>query len=213
MEEIKDLTGKEETQTEGARETIPEEPAAETLTLPVKFNKEVRELTLPEATNLAQKGLKYEQIEKDYARLKSIAVQNGQSVDEYLCAVENKKAEDRREALLEQTGGNRELADYVLSLEGKNAPVSHDFEELKEMFPEINEIGELPEEVIESSTLRGKNLLDSYLRYLFLKQSKEKEEENKIKAASKGGIGPLKAGASADRSALNREFINGLWGK
>ena len=40
------------------------------ITVPVKYNKEIKELSLGEAGNLAQKGLKFEAIEADYLPLK-----------------------------------------------------------------------------------------------------------------------------------------------
>ena len=131
-------------------------------TIEVKFNKETRELSKTEATNLAQMGLKYEQIENDFLRLKSLAKKSGKSVDEYLKDIETKAAENHRNEIIEQSGGNKELADYVLSLED-NSP-DNDFEEVKLMFPEIKDIKESPEEVVEYSNNRGKNLLDSLLR-------------------------------------------------
>lgn len=214
MEDIKETKEPEENEEEEVNQTE-SEPQEENKTpfISVKFNKETRDLTEEETRNLAQKGLKYEQIENEYTRFKTIAKEKGLSVEEYLNGIENETANARKALLLEQTGGNEELTDYILSLESKRSPKIREFEELKEMFPEIKEIGELPEEVIESSNLNGKNLLDSYLRYLLKEKKIKDKEKREIKAANKIGIGSLKAGKSADGSALDREFINALWSK
>ena len=177
----------------------------------VKFNKETRELTKEEATNLAQMGLKYEQIESDFLRLKNLAKSSGKSVDEYLKSIENETKENHRKEIIEQSGGNKELAEYVLSLEGKTP--DNDFEELRLMFPDIKEKDELPKEVIEYSNNRGKNLLDSFLRYLYENKRKEIENNKRIKAVDLGAIGPLKTGSSSYNTASQNEFIKGIWNK
>lgn len=183
----------------------------ETPKIEVKFNKEIRELTTEEATNLAQMGLKYEQIENDFLRLKTLAKNSGKSVDEYLKSIENETKENHRKEIIEQSGGNKQLADYVLSLED-NAP-DNDFEELRLMFPDIKEKEELPKEVIEYSDNRGKNLLDSFLRYLYENKRKENENNKRIKAVNFGGIGSLKTGSSSNNTASKNEFIKGIWNK
>ena len=56
--------------------------------VPVKYNKEIRNLGLNEAAELAQKGLKFEAIAADYVALKRIAQNSGKSVSDFLCALE-----------------------------------------------------------------------------------------------------------------------------
>ena len=64
--------------TEETMETIPE--ASNEIFVPVKFNKQIRNLELDKAAELAQKGLKFEAIAADYDNLKRIAAENGKSV-------------------------------------------------------------------------------------------------------------------------------------
>ena len=134
------------------------------------------------------------------------------SVDEYLSSLERQITQKRRDRLVEQSGGNEALADYVLSLEKRNDGGFDELAEIKCMFPEIKEIGELPQEVTEASRLSGKNLLDCYLRYLFEKKMIKDKKTEQNNAAKSGGIGSLKTGVSSLSSALDREFIKGLWG-
>ena len=63
-------------------ENIPE--AENEVFVPVKFNKEIKNLGLKEAAALAQKGLKFEAIADDFAALKSLAAKRGHSVSEYI---------------------------------------------------------------------------------------------------------------------------------
>lgn len=211
MEENKSLqenSGENEVSPATIQEETPN-TAANAIT--VKYNKEIKELSPEKARELAQKGLKYEQIENDYIRLKNIAKEEGLCVSELLCGMEKEKVSRRKSELLEQCGGNNELADYVLSLESGKQNTDNGFEELKTMFPEIKQIGELPEEVIESSNLNGKNLLDSYLRYLYSRKLDETKLQKQKKAEEKTLIGSLASGKTDPASATDREFIKALW--
>ena len=74
--------------------TITGENQSETdkgITIPVKFNKQIKNLTPEEATVLAQKGLKFDSIAEDYARLKELASQSGKSVPEFLQHLKEEK--------------------------------------------------------------------------------------------------------------------------
>ena len=50
------------------------------ITVPVKYNKEIKQLDLATATALAQKGMKYDAIKEDYDLLKKLADQKNLSV-------------------------------------------------------------------------------------------------------------------------------------
>lgn len=177
--------------------------------VPVKFNKEIRNLELDKAAALAQKGLKFEAIADDYQSLKRIAKEDGQSVSEFLNTLKNSRREDRKKELTEKCGGNEEMAEYVLGLEGSSDD-ANGFDELTQEFPEIKDISDLPESVVENARLRGTLLLDEYLRYrLAAKRAEEKAKNGRIAADNmsigsqtdrKGGINPETA-----------EFLKGLW--
>ena len=145
-------------QNETADKENPSESAQE-ITVPVKFNKEIKNLKLEEAGVLAQKGLKFDSIAKEYGKLKELAARDGKSVPEYLEALAKEKAETRKKELTEQCGGNEELAAYVLRLE-KPSDTELGFEELQKEFPSFRSVGDLPEEVVERAKLKGRLLLD-----------------------------------------------------
>ena len=143
-------------------ENIPE--AENEVFVPVKFNKEIKNLGLKEAAALAQKGLKFEAIADDFAALKSLAAKGGHSVSEYIAELSRQNDENRRQELTEECGGNEKMADYVMQLE-KSGEESDDFAELTAEFPKIKSISDLPDSVVQKSELRGTKLLDEYLRY------------------------------------------------
>ena len=177
--------------------------------VPVKYNKEIRNLGINEAAELAQKGLKFEAIAADYEALKRIAQKSGKSVSEFLCALEEEKHKARKKELLDECGGNEEIADYVLSLE-KNPETNLGFNELKAEFPNIKEISDLPQSVIENAEMKGTLLLDEYLRY------RHNEKKNARRAATQGENNEaLSVGSQTDRkggtSPETAEFLKGLW--
>lgn len=194
----------------------PDETAAENenesgnqVFVPVKYNKEIRNLELDKAAELAQKGLKFEAIADDYESLKRIAKEDGQSVSEFLNALENSRREDRKKELTEKCGGNEEMAEYVLGLEG-NSGDGNGFEELKQEFPEIKDISDLPESVVENARLRGTLLLDEYLRYRLAAHKAAHRAENGRIATDNMSIGSQtdrKGGINPETT----EFLKGLW--
>lgn len=196
----KDITAEE-------KETTP--CSADEIFVPVKYNKEIRNLELNKAAELAQKGLKFEAIAADYENLKRIAAKSGKSVSEFLCVLEQENRETRKKELLEECGGNEEMADYVLSLEN-NPEENLGFEELKAEFPDIKDISDLPESVVQNAKMKGTLLLDEYLRY----RHNEKRSARKAAAQSENNDA-LSIGPQTDRkggvSPETAEFLKGLW--
>lgn len=190
-----------------AKETTP--GSADEIFVPVKYNKEIRNLELSKAAELAQKGLKFEAIAADYENLKRIAADNGKSVSEFLCVLERENREARKKELLEECGGNEEMADYVLSLE-KPREKNSGFEELKAEFPNIKDISDLPQSVIQNAQMKGTLLLDEYLRY----RHNEKKNARRAAAQSENNEA-LSVGSQTDRkggtSPETAEFLKGLW--
>lgn len=185
--------------------------SANEIIIPVKFNKEVKELTLLEATEFAQKGLKFDLIFEDYENLKRLSKAAGKSVPEFLSILETELQDKRRKELSEKCGGNEEIAEHIIELEkNANSENNSGLGEIKKYFPEIKGEEDLPDSVVISVKLRGTLLLDEYLRYL-LNQKIYLEQMAKIqKNAQNASVG----------SQLNRkngitpeaaEFLKGLW--
>ena len=201
LPEVSEKDGAEE------KETTPE--TADEIFVPVKYNKEIINLELDKAAELAQKGLKFEAIAADYENLRRLAAENGRSVSEYLRFIEQTDRQTRKNELLEKCGGNEEMADYVLSLE-KPREENSGFEELKAEFPNIKDISDLPQSVIQNAQMKGTLLLDEYLRY----RHNEKKNARRAAAQSENNEA-LSVGSQTDRkggtSPETAEFLKGLW--
>ena len=180
--------------------------------IPVKFNKETKNLSVEEASVLAQKGMKYDAISEDYSALKELAATQNKSVSEFIKSIKDKNTEARLNELLEKCGGDREAAEHFLNLEMKAANKDDGFKEVESYFPEFKSKEDLPEEVLENARLKGSMLLDEYLRYL-LKNNREQEsqkKQNEIARTSSIGSQVNKSG-SGDPELT--EFLKGIWKK
>lgn len=197
----------EKEETSAAEETTPS--AGKEVFVPVKFNKEIKNLGLEDAARLAQMGLKFEAIADDYEALKNIAAKAGHSVSEYIAELSRQNDENRRQELTEECGGNEKMADYVMRLE-KSGEESDDFAELTAEFPKIKSISDLPDSVVQKSELRGTKLLDEYLRYRLTEEREAASAALKQKNAENLSLGSLtdrKGGINPETA----EFLKGLW--
>lgn len=203
--------------TDGAAENAAGEntiskPTDGEFTVPVKFNKVIKQLTVAEAAELAQKGLKFDMIRADHERLCALAAADGKSISGYIDALENGKRLSRREQILEMCGGNEEFADHIMSLE-KDARVSDSgFDELRSFYPEFDTAEKLPVEVREAARLKGTRLLDEYLRYrLNEKRSRIAAEKSRRQAELSATGSQRRYGTKTD--PVNTEFLRGIWQK
>ena len=194
---------------ENRDENLDTTPKEETV-IPIKFNKEVRNLNIDEASLLAQKGLKFDAIQKEYELLRKLANEKSMSVSGFLKALQDEEENRRLTTLTEKCGGDSELAAHILELEKGNKPECSDFEELREFFPDIKSADMLPSQVLENAALSGRNLLDEYLRYSLKEKLKIKEAEKNYKMALKSSSGSQinRAGRISPETA---EFLKGLW--
>ncbi len=177
--------------------------------IPVKFNKEIKYLTVEEASILAQKGMKYDLISDTLEQLKKLASSEEKTIPQFLQSLENEKNQKRKEELLEKCSGDNDLVEKIISFEG-NHTQNNCFDELKKYFPDIKREEDLPEQVRESSKIKGTLLLDEYLRYLLAqkkRQEKSKEHEEKLQKSSIGSLKNCKSPISPE----TEEFIKGLW--
>lgn len=198
----------EENTVEEAEATTPETSENNTF-IPVKFNKEIRNLSIDEASVLAQKGLKYESIEKDYNALKELANEDKMSVPVFLSDLARRRTEEKKATLTEKCGGDEALAEHILKLEAC-ADRDNGFAELKENFPHFESADSLPPQVLENSRLKGTLLLDEYLRYLLAEEKIAKAAALKQKTAEKASTGSL-TNRKGVHSPETEEFLKGLW--
>ena len=181
----------------------------EQVKIPIKFNKETKNLTLEDATTLAQMGLKFESIEKEYNLLKQLASRENKSIPNYIAELERRYNEEKKQSLTEKCGGNQEIAEHILALE-KEKKASDGFEELSTAFPEIKSKENLPQEVLNNAELKGTLLLDEYLRYLLSQKRNAQTIAQKQREGEKTSTGSL-INNKDSHTAEPEEFLKGLW--
>lgn len=179
--------------------------------VPIKYNKQVLNLKLCEAQELAQKGMKFDTISKDYAALKALANKSGKSVGEYIAHLQIEKTANRKTELLKKCG-DEQLIEHILTLEGENQSGFRGFEELQEYFPKISVLEDVPQQVLDNAQLKGTLLLDEYLRYLHKQNILAKDSAYAQKKAAETATGSFK-NKNGNTSPETTEFLRGLWRK
>ncbi len=215
MTENKELTtnaspqAEREIEAEEKKDTTPNK--TEEILIPVKFNKEIKNLTVEQASELAQKGMKFDAISEYYETLKNLASKSGKNVSQFLEELKSDTFLKRKQELAEQYDGNEALAEHIARFEENVCPGDTlGFEELNEQFPEIKRIEELPEQVVEKAKLNGRALLDEYLRYRLAEKKRINEAAKRQKASEGSSLGSQvnQTGAINPETA---EFLKGLW--
>lgn len=194
-----------------AEEQVPEATEPQEITVPVKFNGQLKNLTVGEASLLAQKGMKFDLIKEDFELLKNLAKRKNKSIPEYLQALKQGEIDSRKNELLEKCGGDTELAEKISELEEReNGNAFDSFAEVKKFFPKIENEDSLPREVVESSKLKGTLLLDEYLRYLLAQKRRQEKSIKSKEEAEKSSVGS-QFNRKNSLSPESEEFIKGLW--
>ncbi len=189
-------------------DTIPNDSSE--VIIPIKYNKEIINLDLEKAQELAQKGMKFDMIREDYEALKELAVKNGKTVGEYICELKANFAQKRLNEVTEKCGGDNEFAKHILKLENGNSTDIRGFSELLECFPKITTIEDLPESVVEAAKLKNTLLLDEYLRFLHKERLAMNESIKKQNSANQSAMGPF-VNKKGSENAETTEFLRGLW--
>lgn len=194
-------------------DTIPENSGTEKndWKVRVKFNKEIRELSMDEASALAQKGLKYDTVSGELERLRVLAKSNGKNITDFITELENQIRNAHKNDLMESCSGNSELVDRIIELEGgKQADEILGLTELINEFPEIKSVKDVPEAVLSTVEMKGGNLFDAYLRYLHQQKRQAKRHIEESAKTAKSSVGS-QLGRDFDESVISNEFIKGLW--
>lgn len=173
----------------------------------VKFNKEIKKLSLDEAATLAQKGMKFDMVSAELERLKKLSAAEGLSVGDYLTRIETQRSEKLKEELSAKCGGDAELAEKLMKLQGELPEADADF---KKEFPALSPEA-LPEEVKTAAKLKGTGLLFEYLLYEHRNRVAAAEETARSQRAEAESLGSLSSEPA--RSAVDAEFLKGVWGR
>lgn len=192
----------ENTFSQGEEDTTPNTPDNNAF-LEVKFNKETKRLTIEEATTLAQKGMKLDQISEELGILQSLAKEKGVGLKDFVHALKNEREKTRLELLKERYSDDTELAEILSGVE------ADEVRELKELIPEIRE-ELIPQEVKRAAEQNGKGLLLEYLLYEFKRNKAQQNETARQEASRAQSLGSLSSGGA--ENTADAEFLRGLWG-
>lgn len=177
----------------------------------VKFNKEIRELSIEEASALAQKGLKYDTVSGELERLRNLAKSGGKNITDFITEIENQIRNAHKNDLMESCSGNSELVDRIIELEGqKDTDEILGLSELMSEFPEIKSVKDVPESVLSAVEIKGGNLFDAYLRYLHQQTRQAKRHLEERQRTEQSSLGS-QIGRGDTASDTKDEFIKGLW--
>jgi len=206
---------------------------SETVTVPIRFNHERRDLSLDEAANLSQKGLAAEPI---MSKLRYLAATQNKNVGQVVDALLNADEATRREQIFKRVGGDEELTNQLLAAEKSkyqkavdemaaaeeltgqqeitdvNNRLAEEFLGLQKEFPEISEVSKVPKLVIKEAVDKNISLLDAYLRFLHSENRKIKAAKATQEAAAQAAVGSQLSQDTNHTSAEIEAMIRGIWG-
>lgn len=227
---------------ENAEETTPSaddgestEQVAQPITIPVKFNKQHKELTIDEAAVYAQKGMKWDDFTPTHEKMKFLAAAANMSVEQLTDALIERQDKTLKEQLLEECGGNEDIANRLYEVEKAkqqkafdalkeqeskiqlteqeqlNKRLANDFLELQAEIPEMATIDKVPKKVLEMAVDKDISILDAYLRYQHAEGKKTQTVKAKAETATQNSTGSMKAAPNSPSPEIDA-MMKGLWG-
>ena len=199
------LIAQPEATTECEAETLPASVSEDAIPnekeegIEVKFNKQLRRLSLSEARDFAEKGMKYDSLIPVLNRLKELSPDGSMSLAQladHLFEEKEKRASDAQEAE---------------ELFGRQNRLTAQFIELKTKFPEIGGIRDVPKSVIEQSLNGEIPLYYAYLGYCHEQEKKAKLAAQSSEKATAATAGNLKDAPDTLSSPEIAAMLKGIW--
>lgn len=208
---------------------------APSFTIPVKYNKQYRELTPEEAGVYAQKGMKYDAMEPELAKLRQMAAVSGRSLGQMIGSIYKAGEELARQDCMRLAGGDQRLAGLLLdayfqksgkaygdmlaaeqkALEAEKAQdndrLAGEFLELRRECPEIGSPGDLPDAVLEAAVRKGTSLTAEYLLHRHREQRRIQRAEQDSRAASQAASGSMQEFAGSPDGPALSAMLDGIW--
>ena len=214
------------------------EPEAPKPFLSIKFNHENIDMTEEEVRNTVQLAKKNESL---LAELDYLAALNDETVSEFVKNLSKASDDALLERLRSKYNDlnddelkdmadfqrNKNKEKYATVLENRkkesedaaknaeqslNERMSNELAEVQEVFPEIKEFNDLPENV-RKAALSGSDLLKEYLKHLHSEDLKIKQNKTAEQKATNAASGSVKSPEQTNDTAELNDFIKGVWGK
>lgn len=210
-------------------------PPAPAFTVPVKYNKQYRELTPEEAGVLAQKGMKYDALEPQLQKLRQMAAISGRSLSQMVDSIYQAGEALARQELLRRTGGDAALADQLMEarkLKGDKAfadalaaeqrdaqadradttrRLADDFLELQREFPDIARLDDIPDPVLEAAARKGTSLTAEYLLFRHREEQRIARARADGKTAGDAAVGSMQDFGSSDGTPALSAMLKAIW--
>lgn len=217
------------------QEAADEAEAAPVFTVPVKYNKQYRELTPEEASVYAQKGMRYEALEPQLAKVRFMAARSGQPLEAVIERMYEASENAVRQEMLNKVGGDEKLADELMDswrlqnrkayddmvaaeareaeneAEDNNKRLAAEFVELRREFPELDKIEDVPRTVLQAAVRSGRDLLSEYLIYTHKESRRVAQAEAQRAAAAKASTGSQAGGNPPEETPEISALLAGIW--
>ena len=219
--------------------TTPEEETAsdvQPITIPVQFNHESRELTIEEAQQLAQKGLKFDELSPSLEKLRYLAAVNGKNMPDMIDALLESQDKQLYQSILDECDGNESLAKRLYEAEKSQRQTKYEsrqkeeaaaaqkekenlakkladeFMELRTEMPDIAEFKDIPQSVVDTAVKKGISLMDAYLRYQYTETKKTTAAKAAQENAAKRSVGSQADGIKENTDPTIDAMLAGVWG-
>ena len=205
------------------------------ITIPIQYKHEARELTLEEAQDFAQKGLRYDEIAPMLDKLRFLAAANDKEISEMVDALVESQDKKLYDSIMEECYGDEKLAKRLFEVEKAQRQAKYesarqqetaaeqkakedlakrladDFVELQEEFPDITEFSGLPQQVVDTAVKKGISLTDAYLRHQHAENKKITAARTAQEQAAKVAAGPQSAGTGETADPAIEAMLAGIW--
>lgn len=224
---------------EAATDTTPDaaegENVQQSVTIPIRYKHEARELTLEQAQDLAQKGMRYDEISPVLDKLRFLAAANDKEVSEMVDALVESQDKKLYDSIMEECYGDEKLAKRLFEVEKAQRQAKYEnarqreaageqkaredlakrladeFLELKGEFPDIAEFSGLPKQVVDTAVTKGIALTDAYLRYQHAENKRIAAAKTAQEQAAKAAAGPQSAGVGETANPAIEAMMAGIW--
>ena len=205
--------------------------------LSVQFNHKSREMTREQAIEFAQKGLLYDKLTPIYNQLDYLAAQSDTTVGEYVKQLLKTAEDGHRQSLAEKFGDDEQTIEQLMELyRGRNADkyqkvvadrkkaeqeelenakikaelsLMEQFARLREEFPEITDISQLPKEAAELAANEKMELTAAYLLHRHRESKRIAEAAKTAAVQSKSSTGSAQSNEITGDIAMDA-FIRGV---
>lgn len=204
--------------------------------IPVKYNKQHIELSVEQASELAQKGMKFDDMRSVMDKLAYLSASTGKSAEKLIDALLEKNEKELSDRARELAGDDEVLFSKLLALEHSknkkaferalntqkelkrekenldNERIAEQFIELNKEFPEIDNVNAIPKQTFEIAVNNGISLLDAYLRYKHREDIRVKTAQQEQKLAAQSSVGSQRSSVLTENN-LEDAFAKGVWSR